>query len=147
MAVTANHAKESDMANQQKDDSVSRSDTTAPGGAQPVQGQSGKIGSEIAGKGGGTDAAAGAQMAGAGNRGGSGVPRQGPEGGAQGGQGEQLSPGAGAAVAGGTGLGEAASAGDTRTGTSSGQAGPVTGGNPSSGDIPPPTDKGGGSAA
>jgi hypothetical protein len=31
------------------DDSASRSDTTAPGGAQPVQGQSGKIGSEIAG--------------------------------------------------------------------------------------------------
>ena len=135
------------MANQQKDDSVSRSDTTAPGGAQPVQGQSGKIGSEIAGKAGGTDAAAGAQMAGAGNRGGSGVPRQEPDGGAQGAQGEQLSPGAGAAVAGGTGLGEAASAGDTRTGTSSGQAGSVTGGNPSSGDIPPPTDKGGASAA
>jgi hypothetical protein len=153
MVVTANHAKESDMANQQKDDSVSRSDTTAPGGAQPVQGQSGKIGSEIAGKAGGTDAAAGAQMAGAGNQGGAGLRQQNPDAtgspGSPGGnlQGDQINPGAGAAVAGGTGLGEAASAGDTRTGTSSGQAGSVTGGNPSSGDIPPPTDKGGASAA
>jgi hypothetical protein len=108
---------------------------------------------EIAGKAGGTDAAAGAQMAGAGNQGGAGLRQQNPDAtgspGSPGGnlQGDQINPGAGAAVAGGTGLGEAASAGDTRTGTSSGQAGSVTGGNPSSGDIPPPTDKGGASAA
>jgi hypothetical protein len=37
------------MVNQQKDTSAVRSDTTSPGGAQPVQGQSGKVG--------GTDAA------------------------------------------------------------------------------------------
>jgi len=135
------------MANQQKDDSMSRSDTTSPGGAQPVQGQSGKVGSEVAGKTGGTDAAAGARMAGAGNHGGSSLPRQGTEGTAQDQQGQQLSPGAGAAVAGGTGLGEAASAGDTRVGTGSGEGASVTGGNPSSGKVPPPTNKGGASAA
>ena len=133
------------MANQQKD--TSRSDTTSPGGAQPVQGQSGKVGSEVAGKVGGTDAAAGARMGGAGNQGGSGVPRQGPEGAAQDQQGRQLSPGAGAAVAGGTGLGEAASADDSRTGTASGQGASLTGGDPSSGKIPPPTNKGGASSA
>ena len=135
------------MANQQKDDSMSRSDTTAPGGAQPVRQQSeaGKTGSEVAGKVGGTDAAAGARMAGAGNRGGSGVPHQGADAGA--GQGQQLSPGAGAAVAGGTGLGEAASADDARVGTSTGQGADLTGGDASSGDIPPPNDKGGASAA
>ena len=136
------------MANQQKD--TSRSDTTSPGGAQPVQGQSGKVGSEVAGKVGGTDAAAGARMAGAGHRGGAGLPRQEPDAAAQdqqGRQAQQLSPGAGAAVAGGTGLGEAASADDSRTGTASGQGASLTGGDPSSGDIPPPTDKGGGSAA
>ena len=131
------------MANQQKDDSVSRSDTTAPGGAQPVQGQSGKVGSEVAGKVGGTDAAAGARMGGAGNHGGAGLPRQGAE---QGQQSRQLSPGAGAAVAGGTGLGEAASADDSRTGTSSGAGASPAGGDPSSGQVPPPN-KGGASAA
>lgn len=136
------------MANQQKD--TSRSDTTSPGGAQPVQGQSGKVGSEVAGKVGGTDAAAGARMGGAGKQGGSGLPRQGSDGaaqGQQGQQGQQLSPGAGAAVAGGTGLGEAASADDSRTGTSSGQGASLTGGDPSSGNIPPPTNKGGASSA
>ena len=56
MVAIAYHAREIDMANQQKDDSMSRSDTSSPGGAQPVQGQSGKTG--------GTDAAAGARMAG-----------------------------------------------------------------------------------
>lgn len=137
------------MANQQKDDSMSRSDTTAPGGAQPVpqHSEAGKTGSEVAGKVGGTDAAAGAQMAGAGNRGGSGMPQQGPDADAGAGQGRQLSPGAGAAVAGGTGLGEAASADDTRVGTSTGQGADLTGGDASSGDIPPPTGKGGASAA
>jgi hypothetical protein len=87
-------------------------------GAQPVQQKSeaGKTGSEVAGKAGGTDAAAGARMAGAGNRG-------------------------------GTGLGEAASADDTRVGTSTGQGADLTGGDASSGDIPPPTGKGGASAA
>jgi hypothetical protein len=130
------------MANQQKDSS--RSDTTSPGGARPVQGQSGKVGSDVAGKVGGTDAAAGARMGGAGNHGGSGLPRQGTEGAAQG---QQLSPGAGAAVAGGTGLGEAASADDSRTGTSSGEGASLTGGDPSSGKVPPPTNKGGASAA
>jgi hypothetical protein len=145
MASIANDAKEIGMANQQKD--TSRSDTTSPGGAQPVQGQSGKVGSEVAGKVGGTDAAAGARMGGAGNQGGSGVPRQGAEGAAQDQQGRQLSPGAGAAVAGGTGLGEAASADDSRTGTASGQGASLTGGDPSSGKIPPPTNKGGASSA
>jgi hypothetical protein len=151
MASIANDAQEIDMANQQKD--TSRSDTTSPGGARPVQGQSGKVGSEVAGKVGGTDAAAGARMGGAGNQGGSGMPRQGDEGGAQGRQGQQgqqgqqLSPGAGAAVAGGTGLGEAASADDSRTGTSSGEGASLTGGDPSSGKVPPPGNKGGASAA
>jgi hypothetical protein len=145
MASIANDAKEIDMANQQKD--TSRSDTTSPGGAQPVQGQSGKVGSEVAGKVGGTDAAAGARMGGAGNPGGSGPPRQEPDGAAQEQQGQQMSPGAGAAVAGGTGLGEAASADDTRVGTSSGQGGSLTGGDPSSGKVPPPTNKGGASTA
>jgi hypothetical protein len=113
MISIANPAKEIAMANQQKDDSMSRSDTTAPGGAQPVRQQSeaGKTGSEVAGKVGGTDAAAGAQMAG------------------------------------GTGLGEAASADDARVGTSTGQGADLTGGDAGSGDIPPPTDKGGASAA
>ena len=78
---------------------TSRSDTTASGGAQPVQGQS------------------------------------------------ESGPGAGAAVAGGTGLGEAASADDTRTGTSSGQGASLTGGDPSSGATPPPSNKGGASTA
>jgi hypothetical protein len=147
MVAMANDAKEIDMANQQKD--TSRSDTTSPGGAQPVQGQSGKVGSEVAGKVGGTDAAAGARMGGAGNQGGSGMPPQGddPAQGQQGQQGQQLSPGAGAAVAGGTGLGEAASADDSRTGTSSGEGASLTAGDPSSGKVPPPTNKGGASAA
>jgi len=74
------------MANQQKDDSMSRSDTTAPGGAQPVpqHSEAGKTGSEVAGKVGGT---------------------------------------------------------------STGQGADLTGGDASSGDIPPPTGKGGASAA
>lgn len=145
------------MANQQKDDSMSRSDTTAPGGAQPVQGQSesGKTGSQIAGSAGGTDAAAGAQMAGPGNSGGMGLRQQGAEGvdapGSPGGtvQGDQVSPGAGAAIAGGTGLGEAASADDTRTGTGSGQGASLQGGDPSGGNTggPTPANKGGASAA
>ena len=138
------------MTNQQKDKqaspttqagSMSRSDTTSPGGAQPVQGQSGKVGADIAGRAGGTDAAAGASM---GGDGGQGQRRQDASGNVQG---EQLSPGAGAAVAGGTGLGEAASADDSRTGTSSGQGASLTGGEPSSGKVPPPTSKGGSSAA
>lgn len=47
--------------NEQKDAAgpVSRSDTTSPGGARPVQGQSGKVGADIAGAA-GSDAAAGA---------------------------------------------------------------------------------------
>jgi hypothetical protein len=136
------------MSNQQKD--TSRSDTTAPAGAQPVQGRSGKVGSQVAGQGGGTDAAAGASM---GGDFGQGQRRQDPDAvgspGSPGGSlgGDALSPGAGAAVAGGTGLGEANSADDTRVGTSSGEGASLTGGDASSGDIPPPTRKGGASAA
>jgi len=144
---------------------TSRSDTTASGGAQPVQGQSepGKTGADIAGAAGGTDAAAGAKMGGPGSQGGAGLRHQdadavgspGSPGGTlqgeQGGQGEQLSPGAGAAVAGGTGLGEAASADDTRVGTSSGQGGSLTGGDPSGGGrssgAPSSGNKGGASSA
>lgn len=140
------------MSNQQKDTSASppsttngagantRSDTTASAGAVPVQGQSGQVGADIAGRA-GTDAAAGATMGGDGGRG---LPRQDDEGNPQGGQ---LTPGAGAAVAGGTGLGEAASADDARVGTGSGQGAQTTGGDASSGEIPPPTNKGGASAA
>lgn len=143
------------MSNQQKDTSASppsstggpgantRSDTTASAGAVPVQGQSsesGQVGADIAGRA-GTDAAAGATMGGDGGRG---LPRQDDEGNPQG---EQLTPGAGAAVAGGTGLGEAASADDARVGTSSGQGAQTTGGDASSGEIPPPTNRGGASAA
>jgi hypothetical protein len=153
-----NDAQEINMANQQKDDSMSRSDTTAPAGAQPVQGQSepGRTGSGIVGAAGGTDAAAGAKMGGPGNQGGAGLRHQdtdaagspgSPGGTTQDGRGDQLSPAAGAAVAGGTGLGEAASADDTRVGTSSGQGASPAGGDPSSGAIPPPTNKGGASAA
>ena len=58
-----------------------------------------------------------------------------------------IGPGAGAVVAGGTGLGEANSADDTRTGISSGEGASLTGGDPGSGAIPPPTSKGGASAA
>jgi len=139
------------MTDQQKDTQTSNSDTTASAGAQPVQGQSesGKTGAEIVGAAGGTDAAAGARM---GGDGGSGLRGQGSEGvGAPGSPGGNvdgnISPGAGAAVAGGTGLGEAASADDTRTGTSSGEGASLTGGDASSGDIPPPSNKGGASAA
>ena len=140
------------MSNQQKDNppsstsgagSMSRSDTTSPGGAVPVQGQSGKIGSEVAGKAGGTDAAAGASM---GGDGGQGLRQKGQDD-TGGPRGDQLSNAVGAAAAGGTGLGEAASADDTRTGTSSGQGASLTGGDPSNGSIPPPTNKGGASAA
>lgn len=137
------------MSNQQKD--TSRSDTTSPAGARPVQGQSesGRTGSQIAGAAGGTDAAAGAGM---GGDGGKGLRQQGAEGvGAPGSPGgkveDNLSPGAGAAVAGGTGLGEANSADDTRTGIGSGEGASLTGGDPSSGAIPPPTSKGGASSA
>lgn len=137
------------MSNEQKD--TSRSDTTASAGARPVQGQSEscKTGAEIVGAAGGTDAAAGAKM---GGDGGSGLRAQGGDaGGAPGAPGGNvdgnISPGAGAAAAGGTGLGEAASADDTRTGTSSGEGASLTGGDPSSGSVPPPTSKGGASAA
>jgi len=143
------------MTNQQKDTQASRSDTTAPGGARPVQGQSesGKVGADIAGAAGGTDAAAGARMAGGQGPGGAGPRGQEPDAAPPIGtaatavRDDMLTPGVGAAVAGGTGLGEAASADDTRVGTGSGQAGAPAGGNPSSGDIPPPGDKGGASAA
>ena len=141
------------MSNQQKDNppsstsgagSMSRSDTTSPGGAVPVQGQSGTVGSGVAGRAGGTDAAAGASM---GGDGGQGLRQKGKDD-TGGPRGDQLSNavGAAAAAAGGTGLGEVNSAGDTRTGTSSGQAGSPTGGDPSNGSIPPPTNKGGASA-
>lgn len=139
------------MSNQQKDNpssstggagSMSRSDTTSPGGAVPVQGQSGKVGSDVAGRAGGTDAAAGAGM---GGDGGQGLRQKGRDD-TGGPRGDQLSNAVGAAAAGGTGLGEVNSAGDSRTGTSSGQAGPLTGGDPSNGSIPPPTNKGGASA-
>jgi hypothetical protein len=139
-----NCTQENPMSNQQKDTNQgaqARSDTTSMAGAQPVQGQSGKVGADIAGRA-GTDAAAGATMGGDGGQG----PRgQDTAGGQAGGQGPN--PGTGAAVAGGTGLGEAASAGDTRTGTSSGEGASLTGGDPSSGKVPPPTNKGGASAA
>jgi len=112
------------MSNQQKD-------SQAPGG------------SDVAGKAGGTDAAAGA---GTGGDGGQGLRRKekddtgGP-------RGDELSNAVGAAAAGGTGLGEAASASDSRTGTSSFDAASLTGGDPSNGSIPPPTNKGGASSA
>ncbi|WP_323144469.1 hypothetical protein [Massilia phyllosphaerae] len=145
------------MSNQQKDTQATtqgaptRSDTTAAAGAQPVQGRSasGKTGAQIVGGAGGTDAAAGASM---GGDGGSGLRGQGREGagapGSPGGNVEgNIGPGAGAAVAGGTGLGEANSADDTRTGISSGEGASLTDGDPSSGAIPPPASKGGASAA
>lgn len=135
------------MTDQQKDTQASRSDTTAPGGAQPVQGQSGAVGSDIAGRAGGTDAAAGASMGGDGGHGLRGQDTQDPGATAGTSAGEQLTPGAGAAIAGGTGLGEAASADDTRTGTSSGEGAALTGGDPSNGTVPPPNGKGGASAA
>jgi hypothetical protein len=148
------------MSSQQKDmqgnahGEASRSDTTAPAGAQPVQGQSesGRTGSEIAGAAGGTDAAAGAKMGGDGGvglrgQGGEGAGTPGSPGGPGGNVEGNISPGAGAAVAGGTGLGEANSADDTRTGISSGEGASLTGGDPSSGTIPPPNSKGGASAA
>jgi hypothetical protein len=151
MGRNSNHAEEQTMSNQQKDNpssgstgagSMSRSDTTSPGAAVPVQGQSGKVGSEVAGKA-GTDAAAGASM---GGDGGQGLRQKGKDD-TGGPRGDQLSNAVGAAAAGGTGLGEAASAGDTRTGTSSGEGASLTGGDPSNGSIPPPTNKGGASAA
>jgi hypothetical protein len=149
------NAQENPMTNQQKDTTPSsttgagaqsRSDTTSMAGAQPVQGQSGKVGADIAGRA-GTDAAAGATMGGDGGHGLRGQDASGTPGTPGGNVEGNLNPGTGAAVAGGTGLGEAASADDTRTGTSSGQGAALTGGDPSSGNVPPPTNKGGASAA
>jgi hypothetical protein len=134
MGRNSNHAEEQTMSNQQKDNpssgstgagSMSRSDTTSPGAAVPVQGQSGKVGSEVAGKA-GTDAAAGASM---GGDGGQGLRQKGKDD-TGGPRGDQLS-----------------NAVDTRTGTSSGEGASLTGGDPSNGSIPPPTNKGGASAA
>jgi hypothetical protein len=139
----ATGSQENLMSNQQKDTNAgapSRSDTTSAAGAQPVQGRSDKTGADLAGRA-GTDAAAGATMGGDGGHG-----LRGQEGvGAP--QGDRVTPGTGAAIAGGTGLGEAASADDARTGTSSGEGAALTGGDPSSGKVPPPTNKGGASAA
>jgi hypothetical protein len=100
--------------NEQKDGagSASRSDTTSPGGAQPVKGQSGKVGADIAGAA-GSDAAAGAKMGGDGGHGPRGQPDAGSPDGAPDGN---LAPGAGAAAAGATGLGEASPADDTHDG-------------------------------
>jgi hypothetical protein len=119
------------MSNQQKDNqdpsaidkgAVSRSDTTASAGAQPVQGQSGKVGSDIAGAA-GSDAAAGAKMGGDGGHGPRGQPDAGSLDGSNGAAlGDQLSPATGAAVAGGTGLGTAANADDTRDSSTSSAA-------------------------
>ncbi|GIZ52797.1 SRPBCC family protein [Noviherbaspirillum aridicola] len=93
----------------------------------------------VAGAAGGTDAAAGARMTGGKGGGGTG-PRHadaqdltGAAGGSL--EGDRVSPAAGADAAGGTGLGSAVSAGDTRTGTgtSSGSGTALTGGGASGG--------------
>jgi hypothetical protein len=117
----------------------SRADTLAEQGAQPVQGKERPMGADIVGAAGGTDAAAGAKMSGNQGPGGAGL-RQADAAGAPGAPGGSMgaaggSPGAGAV--GGTGLGEADTADDTRSGTgsSTGQGTSVAaGGDPSGGN-------------
>jgi hypothetical protein len=118
---------------------ATRADTLAEQGAQPVPDKERPMGADIVGAAGGTDAAAGAKMSGNQGPGGAGL-RQADAAGAPGAPGGSLgaaggSPGAGAA--GGTGLGQADTADDTRTGTgsSTGQGtSAAAGGDPSGGN-------------
>ena len=127
------------MANEQGNKGATRADTLAEQGAQPVQGKERPVGADIVGAAGGTDAAAGAQMSGNSGPGGAGL-RQADATGAPGSPGGSMgaaggTPGAGAI--GGTGLGQADTADDTRTGTgsSTGQGSSVAlGGDPSGGN-------------
>lgn len=106
------------------------SSTQHPTSGPPDKGTAAVVGSH-----GGTDAAAGAQLSGSKGGPGGTSPRQNEVSGAPGNPGGtvesgKLSPAAGAAAAGGTGLGSAATADDTRTGTgtSSGAGTTLTGG-------------------
>lgn len=152
LSLTANGRR--NMASEQEDqqgaqgNKQSQGDTLASAGAQPVQGQQRPTGSDIAGAGGGTDAGAGAKMAGGqGGPGGAGLRATDaqdmpgtPGGSPQAGAG---SPAAGAV--GGTGLGSSATADDTRggTGTTTGSATSVAGGDPSGGNTSAPGDRSG----
>lgn len=130
------------MANEQENkggQGATRADTLAEQGAQPVQGKERPLGADIVGAAGGTDASAGAQMSGNQGPGGAGLRQTdaagtpGSPGGSSGAAGG--TPGAGAI--GGTGLGQADTADDTRTGTgsSTGQGTSVAaGGDPSGGN-------------
>lgn len=121
---------------------VTRADTLAEGSAVPVQGTTGKVGADIVGAAGGTDAAAGARMSGGSGPGGLGLRGQADAAGSPGTPGgnvagENVSPAAGAGAAGGSGLGEAASADDTRAdaGGGAGQSSSLAaGGDPSGGN-------------
>ena len=132
--------------------SATRSDTLAEGGARPVNAPPRPTGSEIVGAAGGTDASAAAAQSGNRGPGGAGMRQQGAAEGMPGAPGGSLggggSPAAGAS-AGGNAMGEAASADDTRTGTgtSSGHGTSVAGGDPSSGATPNPAKQGGGGGA
>jgi hypothetical protein len=114
---------------------ASRADTQAEAGAQPVGGTT-QTGSQVAGAAGGTDAAAGAQMAGRPGPGGATPASQRIQGDVTGTpsgstHGDAVTPGAGGSAAGRTGLGETASASDTRTSSPTQSA---TGGDPSGGN-------------